>query len=295
MTCKSDHVVISGRFRRCVRPHNLFAAAIFISTLFYIKGLNKLMHGFMTPEGDIAFTAPGLAKSKPLAHHQEYIPASTEDFIMKHLTDLNLDLGRNRTTKGDLNNLKKNLARESSSGCNFWKNPALTTAETFKQLRAFRKELQDYYVLVDEFQEISDVRQLLDGDNSACQLLELHPKGLLGIFPSQQLSLTSSGHVEPLLPPMRHPDFCFQPEKNLMNLRYLVHDFAAMCRKLKRHSRIVLVDMGASLTFHHDAMSPTIYLTEVYRKFGMPFDHIYAYESTPTAPQKVFASCLSLD
>ena len=72
-----------------------------------------------------------------------------------------------------------------------------------------------------------------------------------------------------------------------MSLQYVVHDFAQMCRKLKRHSRIVLVDMGASLSFHGGQDSPAINLTEIYRKFGMPFDHIYAYEMTPTQPMQV--------
>jgi hypothetical protein len=59
------------------------------------------------------------------------------------------------------------------------------------------------------------------------------------------------GYVEPLLPPLRHPDFCKKGRnvriRAVYDLSYLVHDFGAMCRRLKRHSRIVLVDMGASL------------------------------------------------
>jgi hypothetical protein len=215
------------------------------------------------------------------AHYNEYIPASTEDHIMKHMMDLNMVAGRNRTAGDDGGSF------QASSGCDLWKNPAITTNETFEQLNAFRKELHDYYELVNKFQDITDIRQFLQDNDTVCEMLELHPAGLLGIFPSQQLSLTTSGYVEPLLPPMRHPDYCFQRDEYLMSLQYLVHDFAAMCRKLKRHSRIILVDMGASLLFHGDANSPAIYLTEIYRKFGMPFDHIYAYEITPTEPIQV--------
>jgi hypothetical protein len=63
-----------------------------------------------------------------------------------------------------------------------------------------------------------------------------------------------------------------------------------MCRKLKRTSRIVLVDMGASLDFHGGGPSsmPAVYLTQLYRKFGFKFDHIYAYEVTPQEPAHVF-------
>lgn len=41
----------------------------------------------------------------------------------------------------------------------------------------------------------------------------------------------------------------------VMNMDYLVHDFYSMCKTLKRHSRTVFIDMGASLVFHgaHDS------------------------------------------
>jgi hypothetical protein len=66
-----------------------------------------------------------------------------------------------------------------------------------------------------------------------------------------------------------------------------------MCRKLKRTSRTVLVDMGASLDFHlgfseGDQSMPAVYLTELYQKFGFSFDHIYAYEVTLKEPARVF-------
>jgi hypothetical protein len=62
-----------------------------------------------------------------------------------------------------------------------------------------------------------------------------------------------------------------------------------MCRSLKRHSRIVFFDLGASLKFKNYNGGPPIYLYNLYRKFGFPFDHIYAYEITPTPPNEVFA------
>lgn len=80
--------------------------------------------------------------------------------------------------------------------------------------------------------------------------------------------------------------------------------FGTMCRRLKKTSRIGLVDVGASLDFHGDPMnSPPLYLVSLYRKFGFPFDHIDAFEITQKDSQEVFSSipnnmlacCLSLD
>lgn len=68
----------------------------------------------------------------------------------------------------------------------------------------------------------------------------------------------------------------------------MIHDMKTMCCKLKRTSRIILIDMGASLSFHGNTDSPAIYLMELYRKFGMPFDHIYAFEMKQNDPKAVF-------
>ena len=49
---------------------------------------------------------------------------------------------------------------------------------------------------------------------------------------------------------------------------YLVHDFYSMCNSLKRHSRTVFIDLGASLEFHaaENVTSPN-------GEFGR-FDHL---------------------
>lgn len=73
-----------------------------------------------------------------------------------------------------------------------------------------------------------------------------------------------------------------------MSMEYLVHDFYSMCKMLKKHSRTVFVDMGASLQFHGADDSPAIYVNKIYGKFGFQFDHIYAFEITATAPAEVF-------
>ena len=74
-------------------------------------------------------------------------------------------------------------------------------------------------------------------------------------------------------------------------MNYLVHDFGTMCRSLKKTSRTVLFDFGASLDFHGDPMnSPALFLVSLYRKFGFPFDHIYAFEITQKESQLVLDS-----
>jgi hypothetical protein len=46
--------------------------------------------------------------------------------------------------------------------------------------------------------------------------------------------------------------------------------------------------MGASLNFHGRRQSPVVSLWNLYAKFGILFDHIYAYEMTPSDPKQVF-------
>jgi hypothetical protein len=158
------------------------------------------------------------------------------------------------------------------------------------ELAAYREELKEYNRLVREFHPISDLRlQLALDESNRDQVCEQVAMDIEALFPSRQLSRGSSGLMEPLLPPFRQPEYCYAHNpKVLMDLSYLVHDFGAMCRKLKRTSRTVLIDMGASLDFHAGKTSPAVYLTELYRKFGFTFDHIYAYEVTPKEPANVF-------
>ena len=124
-----------------------------------------------------------------------------------------------------------------------------------------------------------------------CDSLRLHPDGINGIFPSKQLSLTSSGYVEPILPPMRSHKICENHGQHLMSLAYLVHDFEFMCRKLKPTSRLVLVDMGAALDFH-GTNQPIVTLLRQYAKFGFVFDHIYGFEINAKDPKVVYETSL---
>jgi len=205
-----------------------------------------------------------------------YVPAPVEDYIVQNARALGY------ATSGASN----------AKGCPLWTDR--TASPIYNDLHTFQKELSEYNRLLQNFTSIPDLRLSMDGGNddnhhhTICNTVELHPDGLGGIFKSGQLSLSSAGYVEPLFPPMRHPGFCFERQKYLMDLSYIVHDFGAMCRKLKRTSRIVLLDMGASLDFHGGGSMPAVYLMQLYRKFGFPFDHIYAFEVTKKDPAKVF-------
>lgn len=205
----------------------------------------------------------------PIIERQPYVPAAVESHVIENAVQLGYHTGGEQ------------------KGCRIW-NDATTSIQS--QLLAYRSDLENYTARVKAFQaSFPDLR--LRPSDEACRSVDLHEKGLEGIFTSGQLSWTSSsssGYVEPLLSPMRHPMFCETRRGYLENLSYLVHDFGAMCRSLQRTSRIVLVDMGASLTFHGGRDSPALYLMDLFRRFGFPFDHIYAFELTPTEPAEVY-------
>jgi hypothetical protein len=222
---------------------------------------------------------------------------------------------------------------QTSSACRLWRssggpntnnpsNPQLF--QLLQQYRGYLKPINDL-----RLQLLNDVTSPKRHD--VCQRVNLHANGVQGFFTnssssssrsSSSTSATSStrtmlshstaaGFMEPLLPPMRHPNFCRQDDNigfnfgYLLDLSYLVHDFYTLCRnhiKLQgRHSppRIVLFDLGASLNFHHLSSSdssvqqePMMQIIALFAKFGFPFDHIYAYEKKATDPQVVFGERL---
>lgn len=174
-------------------------------------------------------------------------------------------------------------------GCNIWVNKSLTPI--YDDLLRFKREMEEYQKrLLNMTKMEDDLRTLIEKDGyDVCHKVEVHPDGLPAIFTSRQLSLTRAGWVEPLLPPMRHPGICFgRVIPKLMDMEYMVHDFGSMCRKLRKTSRTVLIDMGASLDFHSGMKSPAVYVTELYHKFGFRFDHIYAFEISEKKPQDVY-------
>lgn len=217
--------------------------------------------------------------------YTSYIPAESEEYILNHTAELGL-IPR-----------PPNLV----TTCHIWTDNTTTPYNT--QLIEFNTELAAYYKKVDEFTPIKDLRSYLfkgkqqqeeqehDEEEDFCQKVELHPDGLPALFPSGQISLTRAGWVEPLLPQMRHPNFCLvdQGMYNLMRLDYMVHDFGVMCQNLKPWSRTIFVDLGASLSFHTGSKSPALFILDLYRKFGFPFDHVYAFELTQQDPKFVLS------
>jgi len=171
------------------------------------------------------------------------------------------------------------------SACQLWKDPTVTTPKIFDLLQKYRKELRVYEGLVANWtrkqenenentnnnKTPKDLRNHMNGaDNNkaVCDMLEVapHPQSSLqSVFgdpskfspqqpSSNSNSTTSHMHIEPLLPPHRHPEFCFEPDlrKTLLNTGYIVHDFAGMCRNSLHHnSKTVFVDMGASFSYHN--------------------------------------------
>jgi hypothetical protein len=176
--------------------------------------------------------------------------------------------------------------------CQLWTEKNSTPF--FQEMHSLVTDLDEYYKKIANFSlqnNVTDLRKHLEeeSDKDICKQLELHEDGLPALFPKEKLSYTRAGWVEPLLPPMRHPNWCIDGKPtSLKTIEYLIHDFAHMCRQLKPNSRTVLFDMGASLMFSTKWPSPVLALVDLFRKFGIPFDHIYAYEVTPQEPNMVF-------
>lgn len=116
---------------------------------------------------------------------------------------------------------------------------------------------------------------------------------------SKQLSyLPRQGYMEPLLPPLRHPFMCEAVSPELAgapgagSLDYLIEDFGHLCRHaIKKSSRTVFIDIGATYNFNTDQIdksSPAINVIEKYRRFGIHFDHIYAYELIKWDTERVY-------
>ena len=170
------------------------------------------------------------------------------------------------------------------------------TSPVYDELRSYFEELEAYNRLVKDFEPITyDLRDRIQlGETNmeqVCSATQIHPEGLSGVFKSNISSSNHAGRMEPILPVMRDHRICDNIGSYLMSMEYLVHDFYSMCMRLKKTSRTVFIDMGASLQFHGSAdSSPAVYINRIFRKFGFKFDHIYAYEITQTAPSKAFES-----
>jgi hypothetical protein len=216
--------------------------------------------------------------------YNDYIPAVVEKYVLDHAAELHYNTPTTETGNSWWWNMPPN-----PSGCAIWNDP--TSTPYYKELQQFLHELREYSQRIAAFPPVPDLRLQMQTtpQEQVCASLELHPDGLPALFPSQQLSYTKAGYVEPLLTPMRHPSFCFDHDTYKLNMNYMVHDFPTMCRQLKNHTRTIFVDMGASLDFHAGTESPAMYILDLYHQFGFVFDHIYAFEIEEKHPTDVFA------
>jgi len=220
-----------------------------------------------------------------LAISNKYIPSKSEKYILEHSTDLGY------------------ASENDPMGCDIWKNANDSLAN---DLKSYQTDIDRHTAAIKEFKALPDLMKKIiksskedasggytnTSRDKICKLTRLHPDGLQALFPSNQLSFTpSSGYIEPLLPPMRDSKFCTEGKRHLMSLDYLVHDFERMCRNLKPTSKRVLIDMGASLSFHGNAQ-PVVELLKLYEKFGFSFDHIYGFEIKETPPKVVYETLL---
>lgn len=183
------------------------------------------------------------------------------------------------------------MKRPQPSGCEIWRNESEIMHDS---LMTLGQELDNHQVAIENFERIPDLLKLIikSGTHEVCESARPHPDGLKALFSSDSLSMTRSGLVEPLFPPLRSHHFCFKERKQYgLSTDYLVHDFEAMCRQLKPHSKRVFIDLGASLSFH-DRNNPIFDLWDTYEKFGFIFDHIYGFEANFTDPQTVYKELL---
>mmetsp|Transcript_22801 Transcript_22801/g.52481 ORF Transcript_22801/g.52481 Transcript_22801/m.52481 type:complete len:421 (+) Transcript_22801:94-1356(+) len=214
-----------------------------------------------------------------------YQPAPVEQYVYDHRVELGYE-PKDETS--------------ASEGCKIWNDPQESTI--YDELHQYRQEIPHYWEALHEYNwieqnNITDIRKHLFGSDSHhpdfCKNLELDPAGrdlkTAYFNTSQQLSkMQSTGFLEPLLTPMRHPNFCIRKQGNILNIEYLVHDFAHMCRQLKPTSRIVLLDMGASPRFA-GASNPMWKILNLFQtKFGFKFDHIYSFEIKHFEPTEVY-------
>lgn len=133
----------------------------------------------------------------PLVSHP-YEPAPLEQYL---LVDNAIALGYGRAGQKH---------KFMPYGCDFWKD---NHSAMYTPAQTFVLELKNYSDKILSFEPIPDLRTLFSDDesnrNEVCKQAELDPDhGVLeGFFnTSRQLSYSSSGNIEPLFPPMRHPN-----------------------------------------------------------------------------------------
>ena len=186
-------------------------------------------------------------------------------------------------------------SKEYTKGCTIWRED---DGKIYPQTQSYLSNLDKYKEAVQSLEPVPDLLKSIQSSGSydVCTKVRPHPTlGLEAFFERDQLSHTVSGYVEPLTTPMRDPKMCVdKPFKYIMSLDYLVHDFEAMCRKLKPTSRRVLIDLGASLdpALSNESETVLFKMLRLYEKFGFNFDHIYGFEMTPEDPTKLYSELL---
>jgi len=129
-----------------------------------------------------ASSGPG---SKPSIYtdYTEYVPAPCEEILVSQSEALGW----------------KSVGEEEERPrtCRIWDDPKLIDCG----LDGYAVDLDGYVAAVQQFVPIADVHEPIKklGNYSVCGDAKLHKSGLGGMFPSGQLSLTSSGYVEPLV------------------------------------------------------------------------------------------------
>lgn len=254
--------------------------ALYLGIILFkeLRGLNSWIDA-ATSGGSVQHQQHGTSSSAlflrvepPLRLNVSYQPSSSEEYTFTHAEEL-----------GFLASSAEGL----KPSCAIFTDPTLPVYDSLQQ---YRNELKEYNQRSANFtRKYTDLRKpLRDGlsRNRVCQTVDLN---LESIFKSKQLSHGDFGYAEPLIPPLRDPEFCFYGTSKLMSMAYLIHDWPVMCRRLTPFSKTVFIDMGASLAFHRGGgETPAVYILETYKKFGFHFDHVYAYEITQQKPAQVF-------
>ena len=134
-----------------------------------------------------ASSGPGSIPS--ITDYKQYVPAPCEEIIVSQSEALGWEsVGEVNLTKGVNTNPRT---------CQIWDDPKLTFD---CGLDRFAVDLEGYVAAVQQFVPITNVHESIKlGNYSVCSDTRLHESGLGGMFPSGQLSLTSSGYVEPLV------------------------------------------------------------------------------------------------
>lgn len=228
------------------------------SIILILLSLAVLYNGTHRPERIRLATA--LAMNGPYFYklNRFYAPSRIELYASEHAVELGL---------------KQTVPMPK--GCLMWTDYSRTI---YEYLVNYRDEMKYYNILLHNHDgsPATDLRKVVDPvasptSSPICQSLQVHPLGLGGVFTSGSLSRSPNGLLEPLFPPLRDPQFCFDASQ-YQSPNYLVHDFSTLCHHLLPTSKIVMIDLM------HEPSDQTNYLLDLYRRFGFPIDTIYDFQ-----------------